>query len=348
VESCRFTGFTEPTPLLTIGNATAIYIGNSTFLAFRAGIVTNGRRFFEGLNELSELFDLHGDFGSLVRKTAVVLAERSLDERKQLSAEILERIQAFDKELSTGEKNAYLRLAQALPLDPSNPFALLDHLIAMWEAVGRVVPGGAIIVGPMTDDRETVTNPGRIRQTELIVENNVISGIISLYGPPPREEITNARLNKTLRDSLRNRSVRLSGLSGNVHLRNNHLTRVLIASGLVSMLDGLAGTRGALGTLFKSLHVTDNVIDGQYNLFVAQHVSLASNNFTLDAYRPRVSGPGDDDVSFEFPNTVIADSAVYTGNHGQSRSPNFTIQVTIHDTTRVSERVANLELTVSP
>lgn len=365
LETCRFTGIRNEGALVEIHDATNVYVGNSVFEAQSGGSLDEVIEVlrFDVVPELLDLFAPTDwrDFVGFSRDVAIRLDALPQNVREELWREILRRINRLHLDpLSMELENACRRLAFALVLETRDPFALTDHLIAIREEAIRSRPGIAFEIGwtmqgaPNPDLNglpPSLRDPGLTRAGEIVIENNVIIGGLSLYGPGqdpwPTTEIqqTLERLERIL-DPPGNQTgpVLFNGHLGVAQLRNNHLTRVLAAQDVARALIELvqSGGEAMLETVFKSLHVTDNVIDGSPNVFVAEHVALTSNTFTLDAV-PSLAF--DDDVGQRVETVVvIGDTGTYTGNQGRGTAP--LIQTALRDVTRARAQAANLELAI--
>ena len=344
LETCRVAGIRPERALVEIRDATSIYVGNSTFEASQIEVIEGALRFFDGIEGAEALRDLFArgdwrDFEPAVRDIATDLAGRPRNQRTRLSRSILARL---DESLSRGEVHAYRRFAAGLVFEPVDPLALVDQLIAVREAVIRADPGIALEIGPMIGDVERALDPAIAREGALVLENNVVSGLVSLYGRASFEPL-DVEFLRLLREGLQRGRARIDGVFGGAHLRNNHLTRLVVAADLLQVLRPFAdGQEGTIDTLHHSLHLTDNVVDGAGNVVVARHLALTANDFTLDAVR---NVPTDDVGAVPFaPNVAIADSATYTGNHGRGTGIG---PVQLQDITRVSAGAANLEITIA-
>ena len=365
LETCRIAGFrandnNPDAAVVEIHNATNVYVGNSSFEALRTETRGAVNKVFNGIGLLEDLYatDDWREFADQVRSTAAELAALPLATRQDIWRQTLFPITALHLDrLSMGEENAYRRFAYALLREDVDPLELIDHMIALREEVVRAQPGVALEIGwtiekspnPGIDlELRSLSNPGRARAGEVVIENNVFTGNLSFYGRAnldrPLTDNHLGRLKRLLVNNGEERITLIDGLLGVAQLRGNHLTRVLISRDMADALRQLAtvGGRAVFEMLCKSMHCTDNIVDGIESVFVAEHVSLASNNFTLDAVR----GLASDDVGQTIMSALaIGDSGIYVGNHGRGMIP--TAQTVLRDVTRTSVGTANLEIAIS-
>jgi hypothetical protein len=194
---------------------------------------------------------------------------------------------------------------------------------------------------------------GRTRACEIVIENNVLIGGLSFYGEADLEwespEMAQVLedLETLLQPDEGRGPVLFDGFLGVAHVRNNHLTQMFVSGALKQAFRELREYEGdaLLETVFKKLHCTDNVIDGRLNAFVAEHVALMSNNFTLDAVR-ELAPEGDERRTLQVA-VVVGDSGTYIGNHGRGTVP--FLETVLRDITRASLPMGpdlNLELNV--
>jgi hypothetical protein len=343
IDGCHVSGLPVRVGLVRIHFASRIYIGNSVFEAFIEPNLDGAIRFFDGIGELQELYRLHRwrEFEKAARAVAIDLANRDPGERAALADDLRDQLDRL-RSLSHGEAAAYLRLIETLVLEEVNPLAIFDHLVAIRLAVLRVNPGIALEIGELVSGQEVGFSAAGTRDGAAVIENNDISGLVSFYGVHEPDRELNVDELERLNRLLRERAVQLGGLDRSVHVRDNRLTRAVVAGSLLIELERLIGEGGGeIAQLIASLHYTDNVIDGARNYFVGHHVSLASNDFTLAAVPGVVDGGNPQPVP---PNVVIGDTGIYTGNHGHQHFPSGTNQVQIIDVTRASAQAANLEI----
>jgi hypothetical protein len=161
-----------------------------------------------------------------------------------------------------------------------------------------------------------------------------VSGIISLYGRTDPASVIDEEILGRL-DVLVKQSVSFSAGGGDVHIRDNRLTRLALGHGMIELLRGLVQEPQRDIAVLSSLHVTDNVIEGSVHESVAFHTTMTANHFTFRA-------PDDHPSDFVDVGHVVGDTATYTGNH----APLEGFSPLLWDVTRKSAEAANLELRI--
>lgn len=346
IDRCRISGFPLRAGLVRIQLASRMYVGNSTFESFSQEELEGAINFLDGIPELQALYTLAfwREFERAAREAATELSRRDPGARRELAADLLARLEGNLGFISSGEAAAYRRLAETLALEEADPLALLDHLIAVRLAVLRVNPGVALEIGELLRDQEGRLSAVGTRDGAAVVENNDIAGFVSFYGFPRVDRGFDPSALRRLRNMLREAVARLGGFDIGVHVRDNRLTQFAIGEELFGMLMELIDRgEGEINELISSFHCTDNIIDGATSELVAEHLSLASNQFSLSAVRGQDPGQ---QMAIRVAD-VIGDTAVYTGNHGARRGFGITFDAQLFDVTRTSAEAANLELTFS-
>ncbi len=349
VIGCRISGFPPEVGLVRIHAASRIRVVHSVFESFVEPILDGAVRFFDGLEELQDLYARQEwrVFDRLARRAAAELARRNPAARRALADDLRGRLDGFQGFFSSGEMTACLRLIEALLLEEVGPLALFDHLLAIRLAVLRTNPGIALEIGELVPGPERGFSAGATRDGAAVIEANDLAGLLSLYGVVDRGRELNVDHLQRLDQALRRRAVRLGGNHLGMHLYDNRLARLVVSGELIAALEQLSlDLEGTLDELIVSLHCTDNIIDGAGSYLVGHHLSLASNDFTLAAVRGLEDASNPDVVPR---NVVVGDTAVYTGNHGQPANvtgPAPANLVRIVDVTRASAQAANLEIDI--
>jgi hypothetical protein len=277
---------------------------------------------FEGFTVLEELFkDLSpGRFRRAAPRAAEAVNALPPQAKAQLAAAIAERLTPFNKVLSLGETVAYTKLTLQLSAQSPDPNITADHLEDIRKASVRAVAGTALVL----------LNPGgeTLPQTILtldeddfvLLEDNEITGAVSLYGFPGESSL-NADELKRLEALLKENQLLMLGLMGHFQLRGNRLTRLVPGENVVQALEkaiqGDGGSR-VFYSLFGSCLLSDNLFDGSRSLLVGQHVSLGTNvfSFTADPIpqgTPAVGPPP------QLAGTAVSRAAAYVGNHGRGQ-----------------------------
>lgn len=351
VTGCFISGFTPEGPLLSIVDADQVRLRDNILEASRFDSLEIPQKIFATaeIDFLADLFALpaQGEFRQAIFRegafeSAQQLAGEDPEKRKNMQVQIEEamRDQELQSSMSSGERISIEKLSMNLIPEVVDPANMFDLLFDIRRAAIKSRPGVALILGSELDlvppeDIELIAIDGHDYAT---LESNEIIGVLSLYGMPPVidfiRETFNLEIQKQLEDQLRSGQISLrdgGGLLGTLQLHGNQLVRIAVASyifeRLLKMLEGDEEDR-LLG-LFNRYLIGDNVIEGGHNWVVCVHQSMTGNDFTMKATRFR------GEIGM-----VIADSAVYVGNH--SGDPGWVLR----DISRNSSQAANLDMTI--
>jgi hypothetical protein len=129
---------------------------------------------------------------------------------------------------------------------------------------------------------------------------------------------------------------------GTLEMRGNQIIQMSVSGSTIDEIRKVLAQNPPTGTAdatFGSCFLSDNVIEHAPNRIVAQHMSLDVTDFTLSA-RP----PGPPAVPPQtFPlGVVIADSAVFIGNHARRQA----VPAQLIEVTRIADRSANIEIAI--
>lgn len=358
VTGCAISGFTPEGPLMSIVDGDQVRLRDNLLEASRFASLEIPQKLFTQaeVGFLAELFALpaQGDFRrASFRERAVdaakQLAEASPEERKKIQARITEAAGNAElrRAMSSGELIGIGKLTLTLAAETVDPANMFDLLFDIRRAAIKARPGVALVLG------ETFP-PQALPQIELGIlddddfislESNEIAGVVSLYGLPAsldflREVLTAAFL-RNLGGQLKERRILLNGLLGTLNVRGNQLVQVTVNATVIQALaDALASDAAVqLFGLFGRCLFSDNVFEGGNNLIVGQHVAMSANEFKMTAaVQPPSAGATAPPVRTA--GVVIADTSIYTGNHG--RGANLRLQ----DVSRESAQAANLEINI--
>lgn len=321
------------------------------------------RTLFEkaGIGELAELFALAGEGVRLVEWRAIALraasslAQANQDTRKQMAT-------ALQRELGTPENRSAFSAAEVIQVsklvfalngERVRPAALFDIFYDLRLSAIKARAGTAVVLNQRRVLSEFDGNVSEIiglldEDDMLLLENNRIAGVVSLYGAPGSLEMIAqsatdlVKLDQQPNEPGGGRMSISSAFLGTLQLRGNQLVRLAIGHALLEELRQLAATNGNVSLSsdsFGRLLLEGNVIEGVLNLTLARQLTVHANAFTQTAAPTVRTG-----LATGAARTLgwcVADSAIYLANQSSG-----TASVLV-DIARISERVANLQMTVS-
>ena len=360
VTGCTVRGFTPEGPLLTIADADQVRLRDNLLEASRFASLELPQKLFARAEVavLAELYNLPAQgqwqwaiFREKATEAAKELAAMNADQRKQIQARIQEA--AGDPELrrdmTSGELLTLFKLVATLAAEKVDPVNMLDLLLDIRRAAIKARPGMALVLGETFPPQQLPqVELGILDDDDLVsLESNEIAGVVSLYGLPAgpdflQEVLTPAFL-KSLQGQLAERRILLNGLLGTLNLRGNQLVQVTVAREVIVALQQALESQATvqLFGLFGRLLASDNVLEGGHNLVVVQHLAMTANDFKMSAVVP--PPPATTAPPALVAGTVIADTSIYTANHGRGGR---VISVILRDVSRDSTQAANLGIQI--
>ncbi len=355
VTGCTIRGFTPEGPLLTVADADQVRLRDNLLEASQFTSLEIPQKLFTQaeVGPLADLFALPGQgefhwatFREKATEAANALAGMNSEERKAVQQRIQQAFgdQELRRAMSSGEVLNLFKLAASLGAEKVDPVNMLDLLLDIRRAAIKARPGLALVLGETFPPQQLPqVELGILDEDDLIsLESNEIAGVVSLYGLPAAPDFLRKVLTpgflKTLQGQLAERRVVLNGLLGTLNLRGNQLVQVTVAREVIQALQQALSSDNVvqLFGLFGRLLASDNVFEAGESLVVVRHLAMMANDFKMTAgVQPP---PGATAPPAQIAGVVIADTSIYTGNHG--RGGNLRLQ----DVSRASERVANLEL----
>lgn len=335
LENVHVRGAADTVALVRIHDASRVSVGKCVLEAGGAGDAVRLKDVFAGLAPLEGIWDEIGGegFAQAVHSAAAEVARLPLEQRRTHAAAIQRKATDGRRRFSAGLVTRLVQLSSVLAAEQvpvTIAGAIHDVKAALAVQSNRV----ALEIGAGNETGD----PASVTRAEIIIADNVIAGNISFYGPaggPPLDDDVLSRLKEHLKEP-----DAFGGLSGTVHLRDNRFNRLLISEGMHKALRNFAvgpvGPGNALLTLYETFLMTNNVIDGANSELAAQHAVLTSNEFTL-------AGLFRSAVPLLVLN-LIADTAIATGNHGDTVPGPDEDQPFIEETTRLFTESVNLEL----
>ncbi len=344
VRGCRISGVVDDVGLVRVYGAARLHVDDCVLVARRQDSFERPREFYDGLDVLRPMWDAEDELArpELTRRAATELAEAGQDVRRELAEELRRRGESIGLRLAAAEAKAMRSLADVLSVEASkSPVPVAHALDVAAQAAVVTRPGVALEVGSWQE--HSTDTPGRVT---VVVSDNVIAGIVSLYGHTDvREQVDDDTLGRL--DAILQDSVLFVGAGGDVHVRDNRFVRLAIGVEMMALLRQLSPEAEPATTVLESIHVANNVIDGAPTETVSFHSTWTANHFSRDGVPRDENHPGaPHNVAH-----VVGDTATYTGNHAaQARGvvlPAPAAPARIRDVTRSSAEAANLELLVS-
>jgi hypothetical protein len=350
--------------LLTIVDGDDVRLSDNTLYAALPQTFPPLRDLFDraGSGELAELFAIAAEgvrlveWRSLALRMASILAETNQDVRKQMS-ERLQRLltpSSGSTAFSSAEIIQFTKLIFALNGERVGGQTFFDILLDLRLSAIKARAGAAVVLNQRRVFNEF--NASNLAETIdtldeddiVLLENNRIAGVVSLYGAPaPLEMLAQAaaelaRLDRQPNQPGGSRVTIASALFGTLQLRGNQIARLAIGQAVLDELrQRSAGeaTSTLESDVFGRVLFDGNVIEGALNLMLARHLNVHGNEFTRSAApsTSRLSTVG----GATLPDFFVADAASYVGNQGASEA------TVLFDISRLSQRVANLSITIN-
>jgi hypothetical protein len=317
LEGCHMTQENQGKPFITIAHARRIQIeGNiiGTFLVPERGVVLPAEVFASVERAVSELFAIVDDaeFDRKSREVASSLADFSAT-RKRNFIRLLQQSLIRLENLTPDEDRGYKNFIAAFNAQPADALLIGARLTEIRVATSRGAPGIAIVI--MDAEADTWIN------------DNNITGVVSLYGPPGKIRITEEEI-RLLSAALQRGAVVFSDSLANLQVRDNILYRMDISEQLTTLLKTIARSNAnsnSIDRLYRRCFIADNAISGSGNDFVMEHLALTSNSFDI--------------IEREDAGTVVANAAINVGNYAPKDIRLFVLA-------RAKERAANLGINI--
>jgi hypothetical protein len=336
--------------LLSIANADQVTLRDNLFEAGAQDSLVLPRRISTAaqVDFLADLFSLpeRGEFGSqeferLAREIVANLVNMNRDERQQVTRAITAAMGEFRGQLSESELFSVQKLVFELNVAEPAGEDLFDTLLDIRRTAIQARPGVAIILGSelLLDSLEDLEIIAIDSDDHVTVQNNVINGILSLYGLPPSRDFIaenfNADVQGQVEEALRGGRLSLrdgAGLFGSVHIQGNQLARVTTSRRIFERVIEFVQSeqRPGLFALFNRCSLGDNVLENSGNWFIVVRQLMSANHFAIRASRVR----GELGI-------VVADSSIYVGNHSDN------LDWVLRDLSRSSQEAANLDMTIA-
>jgi photosystem II stability/assembly factor-like uncharacterized protein len=338
IEGMRIYGGTSAERMIRVYGFERLHVTGSVLQARAFDTLDGPRLITEGLDPLRQPWDINDEMllRQALLKAALEAAALDSSTRSELATQLRDSISEVRDQISLGEEEAFTRLAFAIEVsEEAGASPILHELELALEAAVMARPGIALEIGGL---RMFSHHPeGPVRGSVVIADNHIL-GIISFYGSCNRDQLVPEDVLKIL-DGVIGENLRLVGIGGDVHVRDNRFCRLALGEDMIALLDDLVNNRRSVTAIYESFHLTNNVIDGAVSETVARHTVLTSNHF-------RVSG-----LSFNQPPDgrhvahVVSDTAIYTGNQGDA-IPGTDADAGIRNVSGTSAEAANLQIQI--
>lgn len=260
---------------------------------------------------LAQLYtiDDSAEFDRKSLEVATDFAAQTASKRKTLAKNLGVNVSRA-QDLSTREAQSYRSLLQVLNTDT------VDASLFQAEFAG--VRGAALSA---TGAVALVLMDG---EADTRIEDNNITGVVSLYGAPGTVKLTADDLHKA--SPVIKKGVPLfSDAVATFHFRNNQVSRIDVSDKTVSFLKALTfNTTATLGHVFHRSFITNNVFNDGLSVFVMDHLALTANSFEGDKIDA---------------GSVFAKAAIYTANYAAN-------PIKLFSAVGARERVANLIINI--
>jgi len=263
---------------------------------------------------------------------SMMASTRDLSLRTSSTIDLKASFAKSKSKLSMAECNVYESLIYEL--DKTGMVSaerVLDNLIGIYDTVLRQKPGTALIISDGKGD--------------VVLSDNDITGLISLYGPALGANVFSDDELKTIKECLAGSILSLGNLSGALRLRGNRLTRMNVGEILfLEMKDILdnykneksqkkAITKHDLDEIFHLISLTDNLFEQGLNMWIGREIRLTGNAFDQ---------PGDQKNG----GIAIDGHAMFIGNSVLDIQKESKVAI-LNCSARTSEKSANADLEIS-
>lgn len=269
IHQCRLVGQRNVPIGTLIGKAQRIILTENRLIA--PSVPTDGpNRVFVDIPELAALFKItdHEEFMREGRRIAEDLASRSLEERRRISDSIQERVKILRDEGALPRRDLQLYQALARAIELESPDRILHLLSALRNLSAALV----------LQDGEANTT----------LHANVITGLVSLYGPPGSLEIEDSdKLLEQLKTRISRRVLEPFTADGGFQGNGNRFTRLVLGQEMIEWIraiqtsdpDNNNNVPELRVKIYRTCLLTDNVFDIGNNYFMAERISLTSTQF---------------------------------------------------------------------
>lgn len=268
IRNCHVSQTMQGGALVTISSAEQVCLTRNTIMSSIPRRTPLPSVFFDRLPDGIRLFELQdrNEFRRAIKTTTEQLTKLDGRDRFKLVSELRQGVEALTGKVSDEELTAFQGIVDVLDDDEPQPPLLAQRFELLHTAILIGTPGLALV----------------LTSEDALLENNSITGTVSLYGPPGQTDLNLDEL-KRLGSVLSEHPSVFSLSRGTLHVRGNRLTRLTIAEGLVRQIRDFIGNPGgnmAFDSIFKLSFLSDNKIDRNGNKFLGEQFSFNANSFS--------------------------------------------------------------------
>jgi len=235
ITSCQIYGFVDrKTMVLSIAEAGHIRLAHNMIEAQVTSSLNNPAKAFAFSAPFAKLYKIRNstDFDAMALELSGKLASMKAADKKGFSERVVQT------ETRGLEQRTYERLIQLINVQKPNVALIQGALRAIRDMAVRHDAGIALVL--MDAEAET------------LLDHNVISGSVGLYGMPPAKSLGRQQLDKLNKSMKKGASFEAS--TGVLTLRNNRLNRLLLGSAMVkAVLEALKQISSAAGSPGRGL-----------------------------------------------------------------------------------------------
>jgi hypothetical protein len=268
-EGCYLIQENQPAPFITIARARRIQFEDnvvSATLPVKFTELSPVNVFANIAPNASELFALPDRlaFEEKSLDFATEMAGKSARSRAALVKQLQKSVSG-SQNLTEDELTSYGNFSETLGEPEVDAPLLRNRLGDIRLAAIATAPGTAIVLM----DAEAETR----------IEDNDITGFISLYGAPGKGRLTQAQM-KIVSTGLTRGSIQFTNSLASLHVRDNTLHRMDVSEEVMAFLNAFKLESGlSLNRHYRRCFFTDNVFKGGDSIFLMEHLSLTSNSF---------------------------------------------------------------------
>ena len=269
IRGCHLSQTMRGGALVTISFANRVQLADNVIVALVPRIDPFRPLFSKRLPEVAKLFEMQDE--KKFRKVAAVAAAQAAKlkprERSGIAADLKKSVASLSGKISAAELAGFQGIVEALAAEEPQAELLAQRFDLLRVARLRAFPGLALVLTNSSDS--------------AVLENNSITGTVSLYGPPGPTDLTPNDF-KQLGAFLSKIPSVFSASQGTLNVRGNRLTRLTISEISVTQIRTFLNNPQAVTTfdrIYKLSFLTDNKLDDNGNHFFGDQLSFTANAF---------------------------------------------------------------------